>query len=219
MKSFNYWKVQEVEEYFDLKEVYEHPILMDWLNTDCHISENIKSQLKELQLDLKRHVHFWNEMELKMKFLGPLLGLVDYDTENYQAFMERPLTARKGIEEALGTVDFLIAKGKQLPRSPFFSVHEYKPDPMASKDPLGQLLIALVAIQQENEAMNLDFPLYGAYVVGQFFYFVILDKKTYSKSEPYVASKEKEIFEIFCILNEVKNYIDAIIEKEEMATV
>jgi hypothetical protein len=26
MKSFNYWKVQEVEEYFDLKEVYEHLI-------------------------------------------------------------------------------------------------------------------------------------------------------------------------------------------------
>ena len=133
--------------------------------------------------------------------------------------MERPLVVKKGTDEALGTVDFLIAKGWQLPRSPFFSVHEYKPDPMASKDPLGQLLIALVAIQQENEAMNLHFPLYGAYVVGQFFYFVILDKKTYSKSEPYVASKEKEIFEIFCILNEVKNYIDEIIEKEKVATI
>lgn len=89
----------------------------------------------------------------------------------------------------------------------------------SSKDPLGQLLIALVAIQQENEVMNLHFPLYGAYVVGHFFYFVILDGKVYSKSEPYVASRETEIFEIFCILNEVKNYIDAIIEKEKMVTV
>ena len=159
------------------------------------------------------------EMELKMKFLGPLLALVNYDTENYRAFMERPLIARKGDDEALGTVDFLIAKGWQLTRSPFFSVHEYKPGPNASKDPLGELLIALVAIQQANETMDLRFSLYGAYVVGQFFYFVILDGKAFSKSKPYVASKEKEIFEIFCILSEVKVYIDRLIEKEKMETV
>jgi hypothetical protein len=90
---------------------------------------------------------------------------------------------------------------------------------MASKDPLGQLLIAMVAIQQANEEMNLHFPIYGAYVVGQFFYFVILNKKVYSKSEPYVASKEKEIFDVFCILNKVKDYIDAIIEKEKIAAI
>jgi hypothetical protein len=72
--------------------------LTEWLNAKCDISENIKNQLKNLQTLLIHNVDLWNEMELKMKFLGLLLALVNYDTENYRAFMERPLIARKGNE-------------------------------------------------------------------------------------------------------------------------
>ncbi|MGB0929813.1 MAG: hypothetical protein ACPGVB_03500 [Chitinophagales bacterium] len=211
MKSFKHWKTQEVEEFFGIEEVSEHPLLEKWLTAQYEISEDERNDLKELQLQLKKSVHFWNEMELKMKFLGPLLALVKYDTLEYQAFMERSLVAKKGEETIVGTVDFLIAKGRQIPRSPFFSVHEYKPDPNASKDPLGQLLIALVAIHQSNLEQKHDFPLYGAYVVGQFFYFVVFDGKAYAKSQPYVASQDA-IFEVFSILKEVKVYIEAIIE-------
>jgi hypothetical protein len=72
--------------------------LTEWLKAKCDISENIKNQLKNLQTLLIHNVDLWNEMELKMKFSGPLLALVNYDTENYRAFMERPLIARKGNE-------------------------------------------------------------------------------------------------------------------------
>lgn len=215
MKSFNYWKRQEVSEEFGIREVKKHILLEQWLNAECDISEQMRTQLKHLQGLLKDNVDLWNEMELKMKFLGPLMNLVDYDTEYYRAFMERQLTLQKGDEIINGTVDFLIAKGSQLPRSPFFSIHEYKPDATASKDPLGQLLIAMVAIYKNNEKSSLEFPIYGAYVVGQLFYFVVFDGKTYCKSSPYLAAKD-EIFKIFCILNEVKTYINKLIEKEKM---
>lgn len=214
MKTFKHWKRQEVEEFFGLEELREHPLLEKWLETKCEISDLERNYLDALRLLLKQNVDLWNEMELKMKFLGPLLALVNYDTANYRAFMERNLVAKKGEDTAVGTVDFLIAKGRQIPRSPFFSVHEYKPDPNASKDPLGQLLIALVAIYQSNQEAKHNFPLYGAYVVGQFFYFVVFDGKTYAKSEPYVASQDA-IFDIFCIFKEVKVYIEAIIEAEK----
>lgn len=218
MKSFNYWKIQEVSEEFGIKEVYEHSLLEQWLNVKCDIDEETKNDLERLQFLLKRNVHLWNEMELKMKFLGPLMNLVNYDSEYYRAFMERQLTIKNGDETISGTVDFLIAKGFQLPRSPFFSVHEYKPDPTASKDPLGQLLIAMIAMYKSNQEEGLEFPIYGAYVVGRFFYFVVFDGKTYCKSEPYTASKD-EIFDIFCILNEVKVYIDRLIEKDKLVEV
>lgn len=229
MKSFNYWKRQEVSEEFGIKEVKKHTLLEQWLSIKCDIPKQTKGQLKQLQNLLKDNVDLWNEMELKMKFLGPLMNLVDYDTEYYRAFMERQLVLRKGDETINGTVDFLIAKGTQIPCSPFFSIHvepfgeipnigEYKPDATASKDPLGQLLIAMVAIYKDNQNAGLEFPLYGAYVVGQLFYFVVFDGKTYCKSSPYLATKD-EIFDIFCILSEVKVYIDRLIEKEKLVEV
>lgn len=214
MKSFNQWKRQEVEEHFGLEEAFSYPLLDEWLQSKYTLKPNEETQLKQLQSLLKYNVDLWNEMELKVRFLGPLLALVDYDTEHYKFFMERQLEVHKENEVATGTVDFLIAKGKQIPRSPFFSIHEYKPDSTASKDPLGQLLIALVAIQQSNKAEGYTFPLYGAYVVGRFFYFVVLNDKTYAKSDAYVATKN-ELFDIFSILKQVKVYINEIISKEK----
>ncbi len=213
MKSFNNWKTQEVEELFNIQENINHPLLKKWLEGKCEISEPEQEVLEKLRIRLSRNVHLWNEMELRGKFLIPLMELVDYDTGDYQTFMERSLTLVRGKEETTGTVDFLIAKGRQIPRSPFFSIHEYKPEPSGRKDPLGQLLIALVAIYQANQKEEYNFPLYGAYVIGPIFYFIIFDGKTYSRSKAYVASQE-DIFAIFCILKEVKVYIEAIIASE-----
>lgn len=213
MKSFNNWKTQEVEEIFHIKEKVKHPLLKKWLKAECEISELERISLGKLSDRLSRNVHLWNEMELRGKFLIPLMELVDYDTENYQTFMERSLTVVKGTDETTGTVDFLIAKGRQIPRSPFFSVHEYKPEPSGRKDPLGQLLIALIAMHQANQKQEHSFPLYGAYVIGPIFYFVVFDGKFYSKSKPYVAA-DKEILEIFQILKEVKIYIEEVISPE-----
>ncbi|MEM0992320.1 MAG: hypothetical protein AAF847_12870 [Bacteroidota bacterium] len=214
MKSFKHWKMQEVEETFEVREIGGHPLLTEWMSISCELSENERIQLEDLRLLLKKNVNLWNEAELKFKFLGPLLALAKYDNDNYRAFMERSLTVKSGEETASGTVDFLIAKGRQIPRSPFFCIHEHKPDPSSSNDPLGQLLIGLEAIRQENASAGYNFPLYGAYVVGRFFYFVVFDGKTYAKSEPYVASQD-DIFDIFCFLKQVKVYIDAIIAEEQ----
>lgn len=203
--------MQEVEEVFGIREVEEHPLLSDWLTADCEISEEEKSRLEELKIMLRENVNLWNEAELKIKFLGPLLALVNYDTKIYRAFMERSLSIHKDGETASGTLDFLIAKGRQIPRTPFFCVHEYKPDPSSSNDPLGQLLIGLEAVNQENQKEGFDFPLYGAYVVGRLFYFVVFDGKTYAKSEPYIATQDS-IVDIFCCLKQVKKYIQQIIE-------
>lgn len=214
MKAFNHWKRQEVSMSFGIKEVREHPLLEAWLQSKCDIPEEDTKQLKKLQLLLRYNVDLWNEMELKMKFLGPLLALIDYDTSHYRAFMERPIITKLGDKTASGTVDFLIAKGWQIPYCPFFSIHEYKPDPTASKDPLGQLLIAMVGMYQQNQEKDYNFPLYGVYVVGRSFYFVVFDGKKYAKSLAYDATKD-EIFEIYCFLKQVKVYINGIVDKEE----
>ncbi|MEN0046039.1 MAG: hypothetical protein AAF806_03160 [Bacteroidota bacterium] len=212
MKSFKHWKRQEVEEVFGIQEVASHPLLEQWLSHKCEIVESDKNTLFRLQKSLVKNVDLWNEAELKIKFLGPLLELVDYDTDHYRSFMERKLIIERGEEIISGTVDFLIAKGRQIPRSPFFCVHEYKPEPSGTNDPLGQLLIGLQAIHLENQKNGNAFPLYGSYVVGGLFYFVVFDGQSYAKSQFFSA--HEKIFDVYCFLRQVKVYIEKQIAKK-----
>ena len=47
-------------------------------------------------------------------------------------------------------------------------------------------------------------PIHGCYVVGRFWFFVILDENKYSVSLAYDATKIDELKEIFAILTELK---------------
>lgn len=83
---------------------------------------------------------------------------------------------------------------------------KYKPEEGTSNDPFGQLLIAMVAAQQENKKIALDIPIYGVYNLGSIFYFVLLNGQEYIRSNPYAATK-MEIFDIYIILRKAKAYI------------
>ena len=51
---------------------------------------------------------------------------------------------------------------------------------------------------------KIDMPIHGCYVVGRFWFFVILDENKYSVSLAYDATKIDELKEIFAILTELK---------------
>ena len=53
-------------------------------------------------------------------------------------------------------------------------------------------------------------PLYGAYVIGRHWYFVILDNTTYSESLAYDATRE-DITTIFGVLCHTKEIIERLI--------
>lgn len=208
MNSFKYWKRQELEEAFGIEQKKQLALLEQWLTTKLpSLTTQERQRLAYLKQRLADNVLDWNETELKFYFLGPLMELVNYDTDSYKSFLERPLSIQFNQETITGTVDFLIAKGKQIPRSPYFCLHEYKPETGTSNDPIGQLLIAMLAAQAENIAKNNDIPIYGAYVLGRNFHFVVLNEKTYAVSAGHNATTD-DIFEIFIILRQVKTYIE-----------
>jgi hypothetical protein len=76
-------------------------------------------------------------------------------------------------------------------------------------------MIALIAIHQANKRDHFEFPLYGVYVIGQFFYFVIFDGETYAKSKPFLSSRS-DIFKIYALLKQVKNYIEDVVREEDL---
>lgn len=211
-KLFKYWRTQEVEDTFGITPATDISLLEDWLSADCEITDKEREKLEDLKADLIKKVKYWNEAAMKFFFLGPLMRLVDYDGDEYNAFLEQTLHVKLNDEViASGNVDFLVATGKQIPKVPFFTLHEYKPEPNYSSDPQGQLLIAMVAAQQYNASHGIDFPLFGIYVIGRFWFFVTLKGTTYTESLAFDATQD-DLFKIFCMLRKVKNYIQEELE-------
>ena len=167
--------------------------------------------LEELRALLFKEVKNWNEDELKLFFIGPVLALVNFNTEYFKPFTQRTLTVKYNHHEASGKVDFLLAKGKLTPKVPFFCLHEYKQENRRENDPLGQLLIAMVAAQYKNENA---LPVYGTYVSGRNWFFVLLEGNKYIVSDAFVATSE-DIYKIFSILKKCK----AMITQSLLATV
>ncbi len=204
MKTFSKWTTEEVEEYFHLLLTKNNPRLVDWLAGPADISPTEAQTLTSLRERLLENVYDWNEEELKVKFIAFLLQLVNYDETEYRSFLEREIAISIDGKRLAGTVDFLVARGRRSPKKPYFCLHEYKKERHSSNDPLGQLLIAMVVAQKLNQDGQ---PIYGGYVVGRQWFFVVLDGQAYSISRAYDAT-EPDIFEIFGALKKLKQIIN-----------
>jgi hypothetical protein len=91
-------------------------------------------------------------------------------------------------------------------------LNEYKPlTKTTPSDPLGQLLIAMLSTQSINTE---PVPLYGAYIIGKFWQFVVLDGQKYAVSKSFDATDKTDLFQIFSILKRCKVYIE-----ERIATI
>ncbi len=209
MKSFSQWTVEEIEQEFNLQADRNYSLLQEWVTVSPSLSDNEMSLLGQLSQKLLRHVHDWNEEELKVYFIAFLLDFIDFYQPHYRPFLERELSVEYEAGKKLwGIVDFFVASGKQSPKEPFFFLHEYKKQADSSNDPLGQLLAEMVAAQTANTSAH---PIYGAYIIGRHWYFVLLDGTIYAESLAYDATKD-EIMAIVAILRQTKILIDQLIQ-------
>jgi hypothetical protein len=62
----------------------------------------------------------------------------------------------------------------------------------------------MLIAQQYNEHQR---PLYGCAVVGEFWYFMVLDGKTYSTSDGFVAANDDQLQKILLILRKFKHIL------------
>ena len=208
MRSFDTWNYEQVEDTFGIQPVETTPRFEEWLLAEGEIIDEFELKLldKYRRLLLKE-VQNWNEDELKLFFIGPVLALVDFNTEHFKSFTQRTLTVEKGEVSASGKVDFMLAKGKVLPKLPYFCLHEYKQENRRDNDPLGQLLIAMVAAQYKNP--NPEMPIYGSYVSGRNWFFVLLEGKKYVVTDAYVSTSE-DLYRVFNILRRCKRNINVL---------
>jgi hypothetical protein len=205
MSSFKTWTREKLRKRFGLERTYDHPLLLEWLN----ISSSVALQqfeidtLMRLRAKMLRYVDYWNEEEVKLKFIGHVITLTDYDTDSISAFADRHLEGTVDGELLSGEPDLMVAQGKQEVSAPFFFLHEYKKElDNDSPDPAGQCLAAMLVAQE----LNLDtppmtnLPIYGAYVVGRYWYFVVLKGKEYSITDGFMATHEDDLLSILRML-------------------
>lgn len=209
MLNFKECTLAKMDKTFNMKQVEESQVLQGWLGGTSEISDFERQNIIYLRRKLKLNVHDWNETELGYNFIGPVMVLVDYTTDACNFFAERMFKGSVDGIEMGGRPDGIIASGFREPETPYFCFQEYKKETDPDGDPPGQVLAAMLVAQELNEY---QYPVYGSYVRGTFWYFMTLQGREYCISDPYVASRD-DAFDIFRILKVLKQIVIEIVNE------
>ncbi len=205
--TFKEWTLTKLEKTFGIKQIYDmdYDLLKKWqaLAQTIEISDFENQSLLKLQKPLKWGGKGWNEVELENKFISPVFMAAEFDDLTIGYFLERYLKGTVGDYELSGIVDGMIATGVRDPDKPFFCMHEYKRSVDNDGQPDAQALAAMMVVQAEENSRK---PLYGLYIVGLIWNFMILNGNEYCISKSYNAEDE-ELFDIFSMLKALKHII------------
>ncbi|MBF0227439.1 MAG: hypothetical protein HQK76_18495 [Desulfobacterales bacterium] len=207
MKPFSKWTIEEVEDEFEIVLDRQSDMLKKWMTIYSNPSEKDEKALNVLCEKLKDYVWDWNDEELKINFIAPLISLTDFDQKKYKSFFSRELILNYNNEKLWGFVDFMVAYGKRSPKRPFFLINQYKKEHDSSDDPLGQLMVAMVTAQKLNNDNN---PIYGAYIMGRYWHFTLLYGQFYFVHTGLNAANE-DIRHIFSVLKNTKEIIESLV--------
>ncbi len=206
--TFKEWDLDKLEEAFNLTQRWECSLLEQWENNNEQIDETEKNLLLKLQKTAHRGGRAWNEVELENKFISPLIVAANIDDEKIGYFLERPLSGIIGDYELSGTVDGMIATGVRNPHIPYFCFHEYKRAIENQGSPDGQVLAAMLVARELNQNNT---PIYGLFVVGLVWNFMVLNGNEYCISRTFIADND-DIFTIFKMMKALKQIIYAELE-------
>jgi hypothetical protein len=205
-KSFEKWRTQEVENEFQLERCpMDAPFLQDFLSNPTGLTDEEKKDISALQIQLRNMIEAWNEYDMSILFIGPIFNIVQSQQRVYRTFFNHSLKIILNNKEIAGRIDGMLAKGWQIPEKPLFFMQEHKSETGPNGDPLGQLLIEMVAAQAMNKEP--EQALYGCYIIGRNWFFVVLQEKDYAVSNAYVAT-DTAIFDIVGILKKIKKMFE-----------
>ena len=201
---FKNWTLTKLDKAFGLTQIWDSELLKNWQKMAVEIDSFETKTILNLQKPLIRGGKAWNEVELENKFISPLILTAGIEDHTIGYFLERYMEGIVGDYELSGIVDGMIAKGFRDPDVPYFCIHEYKKSVENQGTPDAQVLAAMLVARAYNN--NYHKPIYGLYVVGLTWNFVVLDGQTYCVSKDYTSDGE-DVFAIFKMLKAIKQII------------
>ena len=190
---------------FGLKRVFgPFQLLDEWLIVVNDLTPKDLEELEYRRWQLLKKVSSWNEETLKMKFIAFILDMVRYDSDEIEGTFDAEL---KGVVQGtkLSVIaDYALSKVTfDLIEQPYFYFHQYKPRKKV-KDPIAQLLLAMLIAQTKNVEQR---PLYGCAVIGENWYFIVLEGNEYSVSNAFVSTNTDDLQLILLILRKFKSIL------------
>jgi hypothetical protein len=207
--SFSKIKNESLKRIVDIKKRISTQSFDHWFNNGISLSNNILGFLNDLISENKDFMTDYNEEDLKINFIAPILTKVYYkDIENeIRGFYNESLTYQTNEFILTGFCDFYVSKGLFSPEKPYFFIQEFKKG-LEYSNPQPQLLAELISAVELNGFTTIK----GAYIVGAIWNFVILEKLDKNKyqyfvSENFDSSKIEDLKNIYKNLLFVKNEI------------
>jgi hypothetical protein len=198
------WNESELADTFNLTRFFDYvPKLSEWLAVEPIQQIENEAVFDLLYQEMRENVDYWNEQELELFFIGPLIRIfANYKSVHFIMYSEREISATVEGVFLKTEADLLLAKGKgEVLKVPYFCFHEYKRTKKASSDPVAQVLEAMLIAQEMNKNGK---PIYGAYVIGKDWYFMVLEGKEYCISKAYQATLRNELLDIIAILRKFR---------------
>ena len=203
-KSFKDCNLKFLEKTFGIEQIDMLPALDNWLAMPSELSAFEEESLLHLRKVLTFNIHDWNEFELDSHFIGPIFTLVDFSTKKFNHYSQRYLQGQVGDYQLYGKPDGIVSAGRREPETPYFAFQEYKKELDPNGDPAGQALAAMLVGQSLND--DYSEPVYGCYVNGRNWYFMVLLGTEYSISQDFSATTN-DIFKIFSTLKALKEIV------------
>ncbi len=208
--NFKEWTLDKIDDAFGLEQIFDSPTLNRLVSYEYKIDDFELRYLKQQQSHFILGGDEWNEVELENKFISPLIMFAGVANKSFSYFLERNLSATIGQYQLSGRVDGMVASGFRSPKKPYFCMSEFKKGTDPDGDPKGQALIAMLVAQALNENRH---PIFGCYIIGRIWYFMVLEGSKYCISNDYSCADE-EIFDIFRILKSLNQEIQRMVEMD-----
>ncbi len=176
---------------FGLRQIFTPGPLNEWLDSPVDLSGYEREVCEHLRALLRLNMFGWNEQELSLHFIGPLFSLAEISSQQYNLFANRQIGAEVGDCYLTGKPDGMVASGYREPEIPYFAFNEYKKEVDPDGDPAAQALAPMLVGRELNGDNR---PVYGCFVIGENWRFMVLTGNEYSISAAYSASNSEVLF-------------------------
>ena len=204
------WREGEIIDAFKLTRIvtYQTPLMQEWLDVqtpELNVGEQYNFD-KKYAIAVK-DITGWNEEDLKIKFIGPILELGHLtDDETAIGYFDKTISATVDGIRLIVKSDFMLAKGiLDVVKTPYFHFQEYKPYKNPSGDSMAQLLEAFLIAQEKNQNGK---PMYGIDIMGDSWRFVTMEGREYCISKPYSIVDKVDLLAVISILRKFKFILD-----------
>jgi len=216
---YQYSKIRDADlkKLFTIEKNLDDRIFKHWFNNTLEIDYSIELFLKDLIEDNKYLIESYNEEDLKINFIAPILNKIRFKSyeKNIRAFYELQMTYQTNKFILTGTIDFAVSEGLVESKKPYFFIQEFKRSEEYG-NPRPQLLAELISAVELNDWRFIK----GAYIIGGNWHFAILEKLAlgqyqYFISQNFDSTKIEDLKLIYKNLLFVKNEIIASVELQK----